>query len=189
MKIIQKSALVFIVIMIVVSCTKKETAPPTAGATNSVLLAGPKGSSISWKIASISLAVNGTTQTVVPATSSTSLGIPACEVDNTFQFSYSSSQSYQQTEGATSCTAGDPATIEKGSWAFTDDGKTLLIDGTVNITTTQVQLPAEPFLGFMILDGQSLTVTQLTATSLTLSYTYIDSNSATNVVTLVFSKM
>ena len=184
----KNTALVVVVLLIITSCTKKETTPPTAGATNSVLLAGPKGSSISWKIASISQTVNGTTQTVVPASASTS-GIPACEADNIFQFSYTSSQSYQQTEGATSCTAGDPSTVEKGSWAFTDDGKTLLIDGTVNITVAQVQLQAEPFLGLMILDGQPLTVTQLTATSLTLSYSYIDSNSATNVITLVFSKM
>ncbi len=187
MKTIQKSGLVVVAMLIIASCTKKETTPPTAGATNSILLAGAKGASISWKIASISQAANGTTRTVVPATSSTS-GIPGCEADNIFQFSYTT-QSYQQTEGATSCTPGDPATVEKGSWAFTDDGKTLLIDGNVNITAAQVQLPAEPFLGFMILDGQSLTVSQLTAMSLTLSYSYIDSNSVTNIITLVFSKM
>jgi hypothetical protein len=194
MKSIQKSVGVFAIVLIIASCTKKETTPPTAGETNSLLLAGAKGASKSWAIASISQSENGgAAQTVTPATTSNPTGIPACESDNVFQFSYNTGQSYQQTEGATSCTSGDPSTIESGSWAFTDDGKTLLVDAIVNATSTQLQSTAEPFLGYMILEyGGPLSVVQITATTLTVSYSFVDntvSPANTYLITLVFSVM
>ncbi len=190
MKKMQKGLVGFILILMVVSCTKKETTPPTAGETNSLLLAGAKGSSFNWKLTGIQGSEGGST----PEDIQQAFGIsfPACELDNVFQFSYSTSQSYQQTEGATSCTPStDPNTIESGTWAFTDDGKTLLIDGTVNVTSTQAQLPLEPYIGYMILSGQPLSVNTLTATSLVLSYSFIDSSGTTPetvVITLTFSK-
>jgi hypothetical protein len=110
-------------------------------------------------------------------------------LDNVFQFTYSSAQSFQQTEGASSCASSDPSTIETGSWAFTDDGKTLLIDGTVNVTSTQAQSTSEPFIGFMILSGQLLTVKTLTSSSMVLSYSFVESTtSQTITIILTFSK-
>ncbi len=187
MKSIQKSLLVFLAVIVITSCTKKETTPPTVGETNSLLLAGTKGASKTWKIISISQSINGgAAQTATPST-----GIPACEADNTFLFSYNTSQSYAQAEGASSCTSGDPTTVESGNWAFTDDGKTLLVDALVNATNTQLQSTSEPFLGYMILEyAGSLTVTQITATSLTVTYSFVDntvSPASTYAITLVFS--
>jgi len=192
MNAIRKSIILFAIVLIIASCTKKETSPPTVGESNSLLLAGTKGASKSWKIASISQSENGgTPQSVTPATSTNPTGIPICEADNIFMFSYNTAQGYQQTEGATTCTSGDPSTIESGSWAFTDDGKTLLIDSFVNATTAQLQSASEPFLGYMILIyGAPLNVVQITATSLTVSYSFVDTSvspSNTYVITLVFS--
>lgn len=188
MKTIQKGLVVFIAILTVVSCTKKETTPPTAGETNSLLLAGAKGSSFSWKLTGMQGSVGGSAAADIQQLTGTSF--PACELDNVFQFSFNSTQGYQQTEGATSCTTpDDPSTVESGSWAFTDDGKTLLIDGTVNITSAQAQLTNEPFIGYMILSGQLLTVNTITATSLVLSYSFVDSStSQTITILLTFSK-
>jgi hypothetical protein len=50
---IQKGLVALMVILVAFSCSKKETTPPTAGETNSLLLAGAKGSSFSWKITGI----------------------------------------------------------------------------------------------------------------------------------------
>jgi len=166
------TGLSILIILVIASCSKEKASPSLAD-SNGVLLAGAKGASKSWKLASISESVNGgTAQTVTPST-----GIPACEADNIFQFSNNATQSYSDTEGATSCTAGDPATIESGSWAFTADGKNLVIDGNVFVTAAQFQSSAEPFLGYFILaEGQPLSVSQLTATALSVSYVYVDNS-------------
>jgi hypothetical protein len=186
MKNIHKGLVGFIVILMVVSCSKKETTPPTAGETNSALLAGAKGSSFNWKLTQMQGSVNGGVaqdmQQLLKAT------FPTCELDNIFQFSRDASQSFTQTEGSTSCTQGDPNTIESGAWAFTDDGKTLLIDGKVSVTETQVELPEEPFIGFMILSGQLLKVNSITSTSLSLSYSYTSTSNAYVTITLTFAK-
>lgn len=179
-------SLSIIMVLIIASCSK-EKASPTLADSNGVLLAGAKGSSKSWKLASISESVNGgTAQSVTPSS-----GIPACEADNIFMFSNNAAQSYSDTEGATSCTPGDPSTIESGSWAFTADGKSLVIDGSVNVTSAQFQSTAEPFLGYFILaEGQPLAVSQLTATNLAVSYTYVDTSvspSNSYFITLAFT--
>lgn len=187
MKNVQKGLFVFVAILIIASCSKKETTPPTAGETNSLLLAGAKGSSFSWKLTGMQGSVaGGTAADIQTLTGST---FPACELDNVFQFSFNSAQSFTQTEGASSCTSGDPSTIETGSWAFTDDGKTLLIDGTVSVTSTQAQLAAEPFIGFMILSGQLLNVNSITSTSLVLSYSFVETTSSQTItIILTFAK-
>ena len=194
MKSIQKT-LIVVSALLIVSCTKKETTPPSAAEVNAGLLAGTKGSSKKWKLTSISESINGGAAQTVTATS----GIPACESDNVFQFSNNSAQSYIQTEGATACNVGgtDPSTIESGSWAFTDDGKSLLIDAITFPTSTQFQneSPSDGyFLYYFILAiGKPLTVTQLTSSSLKVTYsgTYVDNSNVTNtyVDTLVFSNV
>src|SRR5579872_5231711 len=97
MNTLQKGLAGFIAILFIVSCSKKDTTPPTGAETNATLLAGAKGGSKSWKITSLTQTVNGgTAQTITPSS-----GIPACEADNVFVFSNNSTQSYQTTEGAT----------------------------------------------------------------------------------------
>jgi hypothetical protein len=183
-----KMALIVLLFFAIVSCTKKETTPPTAGEVNSGLLAGTKGSAKKWKLTSISESYNGGALQTVTASS----GIPTCESDNIFQFSYNSAQSYTQTEGSTTCNYGggsDPNTIESGSWAFTDDGKSLLIDATYFPTSTQFQNESPPngyFLYYFILAiGKPLTVVQLTSSTLKVTYSGTD-GSNTWVDTLVF---
>jgi hypothetical protein len=195
MKKVQNGLIVFIALVIVASCTKKETTPPSAGQTNAVLLAGAKNATKSWSLVSITEIDNGGSPMTVTATS----GIPACESDNVFQFSNNAGQTYVQTEGATLCVAvdptGDPTTIESGSWAFTDDGNSLFIETTVYPTETQFtnENASGYFLYYFILSvGQPLTVTQITSTSMTLTYSGSFTDSSTNqvvnyVITLVFA--
>ncbi len=190
MKTIQKGLAGLIAILIIVSCSKKDTTPPTGAETNATLLAGAQGGSKSWKITSIMISSGGNSQTYTTTSTSTNI-IPACEADNIFLFSHNATQTYQQTEGATTCTANDPATLESGSWAFTTDGKSLLIDATVYVTSTQAS--AEQLLSLLILsEGEPLTVTQITDSSMTLTYTYTDTSGTTPVTytfTLIFAKI
>lgn len=182
--------LLFVSLAIIVSCSKKDS-PPSAGEANGALLAGAKGSSKSWNLTSISESVDGGAAQIVTSTS----GIPSCESDNVFVFSHTTTQSYQQTEGPTTCTTGDPTTIESGSWAFSEDGKTLFVEATIYPTATQFQNEGPSngyFLYYFILSvGKPWTVTQITANSLTVTYsgTFTDSNNATRnyVDTLIFT--
>jgi hypothetical protein len=188
MKTIQKGLITFFSVLIIISCTKTETTPPTGADKNATLLAGAKGGSKSWKITSISQASGGSTQTITAASGA----IPACEADNIFIFTNNATQTYQATEGATTCNTGDPATLESGSWAFTTDGNNLLIDATVYITSTQVASTGESLVVFFILSqGEPLTVSAISDSSMTLTYNYTDTSGSTPVAytfTLVFTK-
>jgi hypothetical protein len=187
MKVIQNCVLLLMFAMVIDSCTKNET-KTSAAETQGILLAGTTGTSKSWKIFSVAQSVNGG-----PAQTITAANIPTCEADNVFQFSNNPAQSYTNSEGASVCTTGDPSSIEAGSWALTDDGKTLLIDASVNVTSTEISSTDHEFLGYMLLaEGLPLSVTQLTATSLTVAYTFTDSSGAspaTYAITLVFAKI
>jgi len=195
MKLAPSILLLAMTALVIDSCTKTETKSSAADAS-AALLAGPSGSTKSWQLTSISESMNGGTPSVVTATS----GIAACESDNIFTFSNNATQSYQQTEGATSCASTDPSTIETGSWAFTADGKSLLIESSVFPTSTQFQnegivASSGYFLYYFILNigftlnvGKPMTVTQLTSTSLTVTYSWTDTTSGTNYVdTLIFT--
>jgi hypothetical protein len=107
-------------VIVVVSCSKDKILPSVAE-TNGAILAGSKGSSKTWKISSVSGTVNaGNEQT---------LSIGSCFLDNIYVFSNNVSQDYKNTEGSVKCNSTDSTLVEKGSWAFTSDGKSLLIDG------------------------------------------------------------
>jgi len=189
MKQLLSKPFLIVLVLFAAACSKSSTTPPSGAETAAVLLAGAKGASISWKISSISQSKNGAAAQSVTAASG---AIPACEADNIFTFSNNTTQTYVNQEGATTCTAGDPSTIESGNWAFTDDGKTLLIDATVNATSAQFSSTAEPFLGYLVLaEGLPLNVTVLNATTLTISYTYVDntvSPADSYLITLTFSR-
>ncbi|HTH56785.1 MAG TPA: hypothetical protein VL728_12125 [Cyclobacteriaceae bacterium] len=170
------------VLLIVDSCTKKETTPPSVGETNAVLLAGAKGSSKSWNLVSISEAIDGGLASTVTSSS----GMPACETDNVYLFNHDAGQTYQQSEGTISCASTDGSKIESGNWAFSEDGLSLFVESIVYPSAAQFQ-NEDPssgyFLAYMILAvGKAWTVKVISATSLTITYsgTYTDSNNATH---------
>lgn len=187
MKALRLSGLFIGFVLLAVSCSKDST--ETAAQSNAKLLAGNSGSSKSWNIVSISY-TDGTNSATYNATSS--VPIPTCELDNTYQFSNTSSQTFQQLEGTTTCNSGDPTVLESGTWALTNDGKSLLIDGTWNVTNTQSQYSNEPFVVDMLLTyavsgGTPFTITQLTSTALTLKYSFLNNSGNTITATLVFA--
>lgn len=92
---------------------------------------------------------------------------------------------------------GDVPTIESGNWAFSEDGKSLFIEASVYPTSTQFsnEVPSSGyFLYYFILSvGKTWTVTQISDTGLTITYSasYTDSNTNTKVNytdTLIFVK-
>ena len=173
MKVIHRILLLVVLIAIIDSCTKTETKTTSSAADAAgILLAGTAGSSKSWLINSISETQEG----VLAFTITAADDIIPCETDNIFIFSNNAAQAYQQTEGANTCTIGDLSPVESGNWAFTADGKSLFIDASTNVTDTQIQTEGyDPGSGYYLLYfflsiGQPLTVTQLTSTSMTVTY-------------------
>ena len=195
MKVIHRTLLLVVTIVIIDSCSKTETKTTSSAADASgVLLAGSSGSSKSWLLTSISEAQGGG----APVTVTAANDINPCETDNIFIFSNNAAQTYQQTEGPSTCTVGDPSPVESGSWAFTSDGKSLLIESSVFPNAAQFQtegLDASSgyFLYYFILNiGKPLTVTQLTSSSMTVTYSgsFVDSGSGATinfVDTIVFT--
>jgi len=102
---------------IAVACSKSDPAPLKAQ-TNAVLLAGDKGKSKIWKIATINVA---------SGSSSSNVQLLACQTDNEYTFSNNDAQSYSAAEGVAKCDPSYPVTIETGTWAFTLDGLTLIV--------------------------------------------------------------
>ncbi len=122
MKKIQAGLLMFVVILLIASCTKTETTPPSGAETNAILLAGAKGASKSWTLSSATGSLNGG--------SAGALQLASCFQDNVYKFTNNSTQDYIDNEGATKCTSTDSTVVESGGWSFTDDGKNLVIDAT-----------------------------------------------------------
>src|SRR5258706_627016 len=154
MKTLQTCLLGAVVILLIESCSK-ENAKPSVAETNGVTLAGAKGSSKSWLLSSGTASLN--------SGSYQNLSLDACFLDNIFKFTNNSTQDYESTEGSTKCNSTDSTLVEKGSWALTNDGKSLLIDGT---PYSQENL-------FTSL-GESVTIVELTDTSLKVSFAIID---------------
>ena len=181
MKEIRMLLLLVALVGVIDSCTKTETKNVTSAATaNGILLAGTTGQSKSWKLSSISQSKNGGAN--IPAS-----GIPTCESDNVYKFSNNSTQSYEATEN-TVCTTGDPTTVETGTWAFTDDGKTLLIEGSTNVTDTEIQSTDHDILFYLVLTQWGpLSVTQISDSSVTLTYSFTY-NTDKYVMTVVLAK-
>ncbi|MBS1682945.1 MAG: hypothetical protein JST48_14630 [Bacteroidetes bacterium] len=185
----KKAASYILIAIVIVSCSKSSTTPPSPAETNATLLAGTNGSIKTWAIAKISQTKNGNDNgSIVPGSGQND--ISPCVSDNLFQFSNNSVQSYKVTEGSVNCLSGTyPSTIEEGNWAFTHDGKSLLIDGSVYPDDTEFNDPNTFGLAFIILaEGQALNVVSLTSSSLVLSYSY-SLNSDNYVMTLSFTKV
>jgi len=171
MELTRGLALLIFLTLVITACSKKETTPPSPAETNGITLAGPTGSSKTWGINSFRQAQNGGSSQDVTSQ------IDACFVDNTFTFTNNSTQDYENDEGATKCNSTDPSAIEKGSWAFTEDGKSLLIDGTAY---------SQEY--FLVALGKPLAISNLTATTFTATFSLTDTLNNTNVYTLGFAK-
>ena len=105
----------------------KEDEPiPLGSEVNGKLLAGEPGQSLSWKLTSITVQDSGGSGTV---------GLAACELDNIYKFTNNANQDYEATEGTTKCDSSDPATVERGNWAFTSDGKIMVVISDEVLTT------------------------------------------------------
>jgi hypothetical protein len=169
MKLISASVLSLVVVLLVLSCSKDSK--PSAAETNAVTLAGAKGSSKVWMISTLSLSTNGAAAQDLTSTSN------SCFLDNTYTFTNNATQDYEYDEGASKCNSSDSYIIEKGSWAFTDDGKTLLVDGTPYSSAY-----------FLLSIGKPLSILNLTSASFTATFTYLDSLNNTNLVSMNFVK-
>ncbi|MBI1769068.1 MAG: lipocalin family protein [Bacteroidetes bacterium] len=154
--------------LMILACSKDKTVTPVAD-TNGAFLAGAKGASKSWKISAATGSQNGGQEQ--------SLSLDDCFKDNVFKFSNNSAQDYENTEGSTKCVNSDSILVEKGTWAFTSDGKTLLIDGT---SYSQQNV----FTGI----GKPVSVLQLSDATMKISFSFTGS-SGTIVYYLNFVKI
>ncbi len=100
------------------SCGEDEP-EPLQSEVQAALLAGESGSSKSWKITTLSLKVGTDPEE--------SFNFEPCFLDNIYTFKNNPAQDYEATEGATKCDSIDPNIIEAGTWAFTTDGKMIIV--------------------------------------------------------------
>ena len=170
MKLIGASVLSCVIALMVLSCSK-DSAKPSAAESNAVLLAGAKGQSKAWTLSQYTEAKNGAA--AVDYTSQ----LDAAFSDNIYTFYNNDTQDYQGDEGATKYNSSDPSTMEKGTWAFTDNGKTLLVEGTAYSANYLFAGISRPF-----------SIANLTSVSFTASFTAQDTLNNTYLVTLGFSK-
>lgn len=96
---------------------KKSDPQPANG--NARLLSGDPGKSKSWKLVVASQQLED--GAITPYT------IGACTLDNIYTFTNNAEQTYEATEGPTKCLDSDPDLVESGNWAFTNDGKIVMI--------------------------------------------------------------
>jgi len=160
---------VLILSLVIISCGEDDP-EPLPSEVQAVLLAGERGSSKNWKLTGITVK-EGTDP-------EESFGFDDCFLDNIYTFKNNDSQDYEATEGATKCDSIDPNIIEAGTWAFTADGKVIIIlpsklTSSFNILFTILTYPAS--------------VVELTDTSLKTRMTLEDSGQ-TVVYNLTFVK-
>jgi hypothetical protein len=111
------------------SSCKKDEDDPTPAEKNGVLLGGQRDKSKTWKM--VKFIINGTDYYN---------NFPPCQKDNIYTFNNNAEQSFVVDEGPTKCHYEDdpgttedesaiilPQTVEKGRWAFTTDGKIVII--------------------------------------------------------------
>lgn len=110
--------LLFVMSIVFTSC-KEDDPEPLAAETQGVLLAGEKGSSKSWKLTGGTVQENsGTAQT---------LAFDPCSLDDIFKFTNNDAQDYEMRGGSLKCDDTDADLLEEGTWAFTIDGKMVVI--------------------------------------------------------------
>ena len=128
-----KTRLFFPILLVVLMGCKDDDPKPTAAEQQGNLLAGKKGESKTWILTSF--VIDGT-----------DVFDGLCEYDNEYTFFNTAAQSFEGTEGEEECTFWDDINedgivdagevfsfgedIETGVWAFTLDGKTLIISSS-----------------------------------------------------------
>jgi hypothetical protein len=174
MKKIPGLVIVATFVALALGCSK-ESASPSAAQTNGANLAGTQGLSKSWKLTSVSYTLNGGL--------AKSLTLDPCVLDNVYKFTNNSSQDFIQTEGSTKCNSADSTVTESGNWALTNDGKNLVVEGQWFDNLSQETVYQYIFTAF----GEA-NVTQLTATTFVISYSFTNSNGK-YIVTATFTKV
>src|SRR5260221_1805642 len=175
MKIFQSIAGIIVIVALIFSCSKESTSPSQ---TNGVNLTGASGSNKSWMLTAVTYTVNGGL--------AQSLTLSACVLDNVYKFSNNPTQDFVQTDGAVKCQTADSTVTESGNWAFTNDGKNLVVEGEWFDDLSQ----ETDFQYLFTALGEPSTVVQLTATALTVSYSFTSSSSGNKyVVTAIFAKV
>jgi hypothetical protein len=110
-------SLTFLSLSLIISC-KDDDPEPLQAEVQGKLLAGEKGSSKSWKLTKLVYEDSDGTE---------DYDFEVCFLDNIYKFSNNDSQDYSAVEGTTKCNANDATTIESGTWAFTIEGKIVII--------------------------------------------------------------
>jgi hypothetical protein len=174
MKIISASAIVLMFVALVLACSK-ESAAPSPAQTNGINLAGASGSSKSWKLTSLTYTLNGGVANTVT--------LDPCVLDNIYQFTNNPTQDFIQTEGAIKCNSADSTVTESGNWALTNDGKNLVVEGQWFDDLSKETVYQYIFTAF----GEA-SVTQITATTFVISYSFTNSSGKYNV-TSTFTKI
>ncbi len=160
--------------MLVWASCKKDDPKPLQAEVNAKLLAGDFGKSKSWSI------TGGTFQ--FSSGSVQPFNVSDCISDNIYTFTNDNSQTYQATEGSTKCAANDPDVVESGTWAFTRDGKMIII---LSNNTTNSAGSIFSYKGFAF----PAEVIQITDASLQIKMTVTSSTSATKTYIFNFTKI
>jgi hypothetical protein len=175
MKIFKALVLIAIVGSMIFSCTKDKIVP-TAAQTNAIVLAGAVGSSKTWKMTTASFSQNGGTAQSIP--------LGSCVQDNVFKFTNNTTQDFIQNEGATKCNSADSTITEQGNWAFTNDGKSLVVEG---VWFDDLNAESE-FVFTLTTVGEEVNVLTLTDTLLVVAYSF-PYQGGTVTLTVSFSKI
>ena len=175
MKTISASVIIVLTFIALVFACSKEKASPSAAQTSGINLAGASGSSKNWKLTSVTYTLNGGL--------AQSLMLDPCVLDNLYKFTNNPTQDFIQTEGTVKCQPGDSTVTESGNWAFTNDGKNIVVEGQWYDDLTQETV----FQYFFTALGEA-NVTQLTDTTFVISYSFTNSNGK-YIVTSTFTKV
>jgi hypothetical protein len=130
---------------------------PTEAQRSAVFLSGKVNETKTWIISRANVE---TTQGTFD------LNFTPCYIDNKFTFSNNNDQSYELTEGNSKCVTTDPTIIEKGTWAFTKNGK------KINIAAASIFSNAA-FFAFLT---EPADVTELTNDRFTIKIKTVDRN-------------
>lgn len=167
MKKFQGGIVVAFLVTFIVACTKDKVTPSAADNAG-ITLAGPKGSTKSWKLTSLKYSKNG--GTIQGGT------LLACQMDDIFKFSNNDGQDFEHNEGATKCTSTDSTIAENGSWALTSNAKRIDF-GLVTYSSE-----------YLLTDLGPGTVVSLSDTDMELSFTQVAAPD-TYEIFLYFSKI
>lgn len=151
-----KLKLLSLVLLLAIMHGCREDEPiPTDAESQAMLLAGKKGASKTWKL------VGGTAQEEDELPQS--FVFQDCLLDNTFIFRNNSIQSYDNNEGASKCNSSDPEIIENGNWAFTANGKIVIV------VANEINIFSQSIFGRLSLPGN---IVNFTETELKIRYDF-----------------